>query len=281
MAVPNLVLDPSLKYWALLPISIAMVLFGLVRQQLNVLLSPARRLPDLDNKYKQAETVRKVALFKTHYWNLPVSSIHSRQSQLVEMLTNGSLLPAEAPAKPKQKEGDDDDDDEQQELPQAVSTDAMMHMVKNQFGNMAAQYVMMGWVNYFFAGFVLMKLPFPLTFKFKQMLQSGVLTADLDVRWVSSISWYFIAMLGLNSVYNLLVADGGDIASQMMQQQQMQQQMPQQAMPGIGGGAGGGGAEGERKQFESQLIKESNDVRIIPGTSVLDGIEERLLKMYA
>lgn len=53
-----------------------------------------------------------------------------------------------------------------------------------------------------------MKLPFPLTPQFKAMLQSGVGTIDLDVRWVSSLSWYFLTLFGLQPVYNFIL--GGD-----------------------------------------------------------------------
>lgn len=49
------------------------------------------------------------------------------------------------------------------------------------------------------------KLPFPLTPQFKSMLQSGVGTGDLDVRWVSSLSWYFLTLFGLQPVYNFIL----------------------------------------------------------------------------
>jgi Integral membrane protein EMC3/TMCO1-like len=49
------------------------------------------------------------------------------------------------------------------------------------------------------------KLPFPITIKFKSMLQAGVATKDMDPRWMSSISWYFLCIFGLQSVFNFLL----------------------------------------------------------------------------
>lgn len=57
------------------------------------------------------------------------------------------------------------------------------------------------------------KLPFPLTPQFKSMLQSGVGTRDLDVRWVSSLSWYFLTLFGLQPVYNFILGSNNGTCS--------------------------------------------------------------------
>jgi len=80
--------------------------------------------------------------------------------------------------------------------------------MKTQMVMMVPQMVIMGWINFFFQGFVLIKLPFPLTLGFKSMLQRGIDTPDMDVRWVSSLSWYFLNFFGLNGLYRLIL--GGD-----------------------------------------------------------------------
>jgi hypothetical protein len=89
-----------------------------------------------------------------------------------------------------------------------AAMDGMMAGMKTQMVMMVPQMVIMGWINFFFQGFILIKLPFPLTLGFKSMLQRGIETPDMDVRWVSSLSWYFLNFFGLNGLYRLIL--GGD-----------------------------------------------------------------------
>lgn len=62
------------------------------------------------------------------------------------------------------------------------------------------------------------------------MLQNGIETKDMDVTWVSSISWYFLLLFGLSSVYILLMDDSTH-ASGNMDMMQMQMQSNPMAQP--------------------------------------------------
>ena len=95
--------------------------------------------------------------------------------------------------------------------------------MKKQMVMFVPQTVLMGWINYclsspspspfilisrtVFTGFIALKLPFPLTPKFKSMLQARIETQDMDVTWVSSLSLYFLCLFGLNSVYRLILGE--------------------------------------------------------------------------
>lgn len=104
--------------------------------------------------------------------------------------------------------------------------EGMMDGMKKQMVMMVPQMLIMGWISFFFEGFVLsefvlehwplseakadvvsviVKLPFPLTLGFKSMLQRGIETPDMDARWVSSLSWYFLNLFGLNGLFRILL----------------------------------------------------------------------------
>lgn len=68
--------------------------------------------------------------------------------------------------------------------------------------------VMMQFIQIFFSGFILLKVPFPLTVGFKSMFQRGMTELpDLDGSYVSSISWYFLVMYGLRSLFKLVIGE--------------------------------------------------------------------------
>lgn len=94
-----------------------------------------------------------------------------------------------------------------------AAMEGMMGAMKGNMAMMIPQTLIMGWINAFFAGYVILKLPFPLTIRFKSMLQSGVMTRDLDVRWVSSLSWYFLCLFGLQPVFNFILGSDNGICS--------------------------------------------------------------------
>ena len=115
-----------------------------------------------------------------------------------------------------------------------------------------------------------MKLPFPLTPQFKSMLQSGVGTRDLDVRWVSSLSWYFLTLFGLQPVYNFILGSN-NAAAQMSAQMGMMN-------PAAGAG---GGMFGPEQDPDKLFIGEAENLEVMSHQCVFDGIEDRLVARMA
>jgi hypothetical protein len=121
--------------------------------------------------------------------------------------------------------------------------------------------------GYFFSGFILLKLPFGLTQKFRSMTQQGLNLPDVDVSYVSAISWCAILMFGINSIIQFF--DGGEEFS--MLNQQMAMNNPMAAMQNMGGFS---------KDFNKMVKPEKESINILPHFSVLDDAVDKFIEKY-
>lgn len=110
------------------------------------------------------------------------------------------------------------------------------------------------------------------------MLQRGIETNDLDVTWVSSLSWYFLTLFGLNAVYRLVLGDenSADGTRDMA------------AMSGAAAPMAGmmGGAPGQAPDFEKLHLAERDNLELVGVEDskirwIGDGIEDRVLALYS
>jgi len=234
----SLYLDPSIRDWVLFPISLVMILVGVLRHYVLQLLqnkpkpqtraqireqyvpmltthpSSTEENKQLTSPYSRRALTRS-QLLRTTSPHSPVAPpfYHTISQNLKQSFTDGVYL-KDGPPAPKKSITKDGKGEDEIEFPQAPSIlsdpgqmDAMMGQFKTQTVIMIPQMVIMAWVNFFFSGFVAIKLPFPLTLGFKPMMQRGISTPDMDTRWVSSLSWYFLNFFGLNGVYRLLLGN--------------------------------------------------------------------------
>jgi hypothetical protein len=171
-----------------------MILTGILRHYAMTLLQSTPKKQDLP-KIRQQRSLARGLTLRQHANVLSPAAFSARKAYMVQAYQEGKFLAEpELRGKPRPNPMSD-----------PAAMEGMMGMMKGNMAMMIPQTLIMGWINAFFSGFVIMKLPFPLTPQFKAMLQSGVGTRDLDVRWVSSLSWYFLTLFGLQPVYNFIL----------------------------------------------------------------------------
>lgn len=195
VAEQNILLDPDIRDWVVLPLFVIMVSAGLLRVHVSNVLKPS---PKNMTKVQQrtASAVRATSTLKTgavHY--LSTAKLESRKISYPELLKDQAewcenyLEEQEQAKKAKAESGQGESDDD------TLNPFAQMEGMKGGMVAMVQNMVMMQGIQYFFSGFILLKVPFALTVGFKQMFQRGMegLT-NLDTSYVSSVSLYFLFM---------------------------------------------------------------------------------------
>ncbi|CAJ0600823.1 unnamed protein product [Cylicocyclus nassatus] len=185
----DLLLDPAIRTWVFLPIVVITFMIGVLRHYVSLLLMSKKKV-ELEN-VADGQYLLRSRLLRENGRFLPRSSFNARRNFL-SAEDHGYLSKAmQRPSKG----------------PNPMDPSQVTEMLKGNMMNMIPMIVVGGWINWTFSGFVTTRVPFPLTLKFKAMLQRGVDLVSLDSAWVSSASWYFLCMFGLRSIYTLILGE--------------------------------------------------------------------------
>lgn len=201
----ELLIDPNIRGWVFLPIVVITFLVGIIRHYVSNLITSTKKieLTQLQDRWVEAERE-------------PNQFIHSSVSYSQAMIRarllreNGKYLTPQSFAMRRHFFNNEESGyfKTQKRPPATPNSSAMLtDLVKGNFINVLPMVVIGGWINWMFSGFVTTKVPFPLTLRFKPMLQRGVELQSLDASWVSSASWYFLNVFGLRNIYTLVLGE--------------------------------------------------------------------------
>ena len=240
----ELLLDSDIRMWVILPIVLISLLFGLVRHYATILLTNDTE-PTIE-QVKDGQALVRSRHLREHAGFIPNEAFLMRKQYFNHADTGYFKSQRRTAPNPLNAMGD---------------PGMAMEMLKGTVTNVLPMILIGGWINLTFAGFIATKVPFPLTLKFKVMLQRGVELKTLSASWVSSMSWYFLNVFGLRSIYSLIL--GGDNAADQMRQ--MAQQMSFQG-PGMA-----------KQNFVQLFQDEWEALQVVQHSDDLEKVEEEVM----
>lgn len=198
MTHADITLDPRIKTHVLLPITIIMVLVHLLQKLMTVYIQPTPKLQKA-SVINEQQHLRFCELTAQNRWTAICKSewearkahiveTYGKTSNLNKILVNPITTETEEVTNP---------------LLQSGMQDMLFQGMKGNLLNLLPQPILMFFMSFLFGGYIVLKLPFTLTSNFKPMLQSSIQTPDLDVAYVTGISWYFVNLLGVESLGSL------------------------------------------------------------------------------
>lgn len=215
-----LYLDARLRDWVMLTIFAVVVLMAVARHFLAQLL--AARPISTRQALQTASTLERAKALSRNCNMLPRERWLRRRNFFCEEKT-GLLLkkPATAGA-----------------MGMLSDPTQMFDGMIRQVTTVLPQIAMMMWVQYFFGGYVVARTPFSITTGFKAMLQQNVDLSSLDASYISSVSWYFQCVFGLQGLMSVLLTNGAPAMGPPrpgMPPAAAGAMMPPMMMPGMGG----------------------------------------------
>lgn len=273
----NILLDSSIRDWVVLPLLIIMVQAGLLRHYLSLFLKSGST-----SKLNKIEQRTKATLNRAARLRSGAGSYLSQskwESRIQYWTADDGYLKEEILWIPEEQDRQDEERKEKEASGEAVEEDdamdpmAMLGPMKGQFAFMAQNMILMQGIGYFFSGYVLVKVPIPLTNGFKMMFQRGLDLSTLETSYVSSVSWYFLVMFGLRAFFKLVIESNDGGSDSGLQDEHKRAGIVQTEL-GNGFSAGG-----PAKKFDAAgfLKGEIEALELMKYNRILDDADRRLL----
>ena len=147
-----------------------------------------------------------------------------------------------------------------------TNPDMMNNMLKQNIQSVIHMFMFSG-IGSVFQGFITAQIPFPLGYKFKQMLQQGLMVSALDSTYTSSMSWAFLLVYGLNGVLGMMLQD-----SKTLEEMEL-----------MASGAGmvqAQGGMGQQKNYKALFKNERDFYQIISWKHKLEDVEQAFLEVH-
>eukprot|EP01017_Pseudomicrothorax_dubius_P028309 TRINITY_DN3357_c0_g4_i1.p1 TRINITY_DN3357_c0_g4~~TRINITY_DN3357_c0_g4_i1.p1 ORF type:complete len:275 (-),score=74.23 TRINITY_DN3357_c0_g4_i1:128-952(-) len=202
----EILLDSSIKNWVFIPIIVFMLLISLLRQYIGIYMANKKE-PEKetsDQALKEKSNTNLLAYAKSLENNcgvLPETSFKLRKHALCKendgllyrKVENAAANPMQMgmPGMPGMPGG-------------MFNKNSMISMQLNNLTMIVFSALQYGWIAHFFSEFLIGKVPIPLTQKFREMLQRGIDIQNLDVKYISAQSLYFLILFGLMDIRSLL-----------------------------------------------------------------------------
>lgn len=258
-------IDPSIRNWVFFPITIITVLVNLLIKYLSIMFNQNPNKGEIiKSNCKETDIVSEL---KEKDVDIKVTHALNRSMKL---RTNYMFISKKGFKLRKAffcKEGEGFFCQSIESKPmEMMNSNMMTDMLKKNAINMLYYVIVFVGCGYIFSGFILLKLPFGLTQKFRSMLQQGLNIPYLDLSYVSAISWCFILVFGLNSILSHF--DGKDDFSILKEQQKLMSA----PMTGLGGP--------QEKDYNKIMSAEKENIEILPEFTTLEDSVDKMIEKY-
>lgn len=248
MGYHDLILDRTVRDWVLIPLTVSILLMKLIMQFAHLMMSAPPAATKEDKEIREVESISRSQRLRAHLHYIPEYAWRMRKEYFANK-DSGVFF------QKTQSKG----------MQEAMMSDPsfMVDMMKKNLTGLLPQLLMGAWVNYFFSGFVMGKLPFNMTPRFKPMVQAGIDLKSLDTSYFTSLSYYILLLLGSRGAMSLVFRENVVDEMENMRRNQMM----------------GMGTPNPTFDAEAQFKAERNALAAVEHEWFLEGSEARALQV--